>query len=104
MVFLLMIWGQEKHYKLLHYQIHQKQKRPSLVVCPSSLIYNWEDEVHKFSKQLSVTCITGNGALRKELIKEIKQGLYVTSYDYMRRDFELYQDIEFEYVILDEAQ
>ena len=79
-------------------------KRPSLVVCPSSLIYNWEDEVHKFSKQLSVTCITGNGALRKELIKEIKQGLYVTSYDYMRRDFELYQDIEFEYVILDEAQ
>lgn len=47
-------------------------KRPSLVVCPSSLIYNWEDEVHKFSKQLSVTCITGNGALRKELIKEIK--------------------------------
>ena len=78
--------------------------RPSLVVCPSSLIYNWEDEVHKFSKQLSVTCITGNGALRKELIKEIKQGLYVTSYDYIRRDFELYQDIEFEYVILDEAQ
>ena len=60
--------------------------------------------MHKFSKQLSVTCITGNGALRKELIKEIKQGLYVTSYDYMRRDFELYQDIEFEYVILDEAQ
>mgnify|MGYP006938598634 CR=1 FL=1 len=42
--------------------------------------------MHKFSKQLSVTCITGNGALRKELIKEIKQGLYVTSYDYMRRD------------------
>ena len=81
-----------------------KTNRPSLVVCPSSLIYNWEDEVHKFSKQLPVTCITGNGALRKELIKEIKQGLYVTSYDYMRRDFELYQDIEFEYVILDEAQ
>ena len=60
--------------------------------------------MHKFSKQLPVTCITGNGALRKELIKEIKQGLYVTSYDYMRRDFELYQDVEFEYVILDEAQ
>ena len=58
-----------------------KTNRPSLVVCPSSLIYNWEDEVHKFSKQLPVTCITGNGALRKELIKEIKQGLYVTSYD-----------------------
>ncbi len=79
-------------------------KRPSLVVCPSSLIYNWEDEVHKFSKKLPVTCITGNMQTRSELIKEIKQGLYVTSYDYMRRDFELYQEIEFEYVILDEAQ
>ena len=79
-------------------------KRPSLVVCPSSLIYNWEDEVHKFSKKLPVTCITGNIQIRSELIKEIKQGLYVTSYDYMRRDFELYQGIEFEYVILDEAQ
>lgn len=78
--------------------------RPSLVVCPSSLIYNWEDEVHKFSKKLPVTCITGNMQTRSELIKEIKQGLYVTSYDYMRRDFELYQGIEFEYVILDEAQ
>ena len=79
-------------------------KRPSLVVCPSSLIYNWEDEVHKFSNKLPVTCITGNIQTRSELIKEIKQGLYVTSYDYMRRDFELYQEIEFEYVILDEAQ
>ena len=78
--------------------------RPSLVVCPSSLIYNWEDEVHKFSNKLPVTCITGNIQTRSELIKEIKQGLYVTSYDYMRRDFELYQEIEFEYVILDEAQ
>lgn len=79
-------------------------KRPSLVVCPSSLIYNWEDEVYKFSKKLPVTCITGNIQIRSELIKKIKQGLYVTSYDYMRRDFELYQGIEFEYVILDEAQ
>ncbi len=76
----------------------------SLVVAPATLIYNWEDEVHKFSNKLPVTCITGNIQRRSELIKEIKQGLYVTSYDYMRRDFELYQEIEFEYVILDEAQ
>ena len=33
-------------------------KRPSLVVCPSSLIYNWEDEVHKFSNKLPVTCLS----------------------------------------------
>lgn len=78
--------------------------KPSLVVCPSSLIYNWEDEVHKFSNVLKVTCITGNQDTRNNIIKHIDQGLYVTSYDYMRRDYELYQDIEFEYAILDEAQ
>lgn len=78
--------------------------QPSLVVCPSSLIYNWEDEVHKFSQVLNVTCITGNQDARRDIIDHIEQGLYVTSYDYMRRDYELYQDIEFEYVILDEAQ
>lgn len=78
--------------------------KPSLVVCPSSLIYNWEDEVHKFSQTLKITCITGMPEIRKDIIEHITTGLYVTSYDYMRRDYELYQNIEFEYVILDEAQ
>lgn len=78
--------------------------KPSLVVCPSSLIYNWEDEVHKFSDVLKVTCITGNQEMRKDMIQNIQSGLYVTSYDYMRRDYQLYQSMEFEYVILDEAQ
>ncbi len=83
--------------------LHSPQ--PSLVVCPSSLIYNWEDEVHKFSQRLKVKCIVGNQKIRKELINEIHQyDLFVTSYDYMRRDCENYQDVEFHYVILDEAQ
>ena len=54
--------------------------RPSLVVCPSSLIYNWEDEVHKFSNKLPVTCITGNIQTRSELIKEIKSFNYTNIY------------------------
>ncbi len=76
----------------------------SLVVAPATLIYNWQDEIKKFSKKLKPVCITGNIQTRSELIKEIKQGLYVTSYDYMRRDFEFYQGIQFYYFILDEAQ
>ena len=79
--------------------------KPSLVVCPSSLIYNWEDEVHKFSKSLPVTCIVSDAKTRKTMIHAIHgKHLYVTSYDYMRRDVELYDSIEFEYVILDESQ
>ncbi len=79
--------------------------KPSLVVCPSSLIYNWEDEVHKFSKSLPVTCIVSDAKTRETMIHDIRgKHLYVTSYDYMRRDVELYDSIEFEYVILDESQ
>ena len=79
--------------------------KPSLVVCPSSLIYNWEDEVHKFSKSLPVTCIVSDANTRKTMIHAIcGKHLYVTSYDYTRRDIELYDSIEFEYVILDESQ
>ena len=79
--------------------------KPSLVVCPSSLIYNWEDEVHKFSQTLPVTCIVSDAKTREMMIHNIHdKHLYVTSYDYMRRDIELYDAIEFEYVILDESQ
>ena len=76
----------------------------NLVVAPASLIYNWEDEVHKFSDTLSVKCITGTPEERKEIITNDRSKLQITSYDYMRRDYELYKDKEFNYVILDEAQ
>lgn len=76
---------------------------PSIVVAPSSLVYNWMDEVEKFSKKLKAICIVGNQENRRHLLEE-KADLYITSYDYMRRDSELYENHSFEYVILDEAQ
>lgn len=75
----------------------------SIVVCPSSLVYNWEAEIHKFSKNLKAICIVGNQAKRKQLMNE-KADIYLTSYDYMRRDHEEYEEKDFEYIILDEAQ
>lgn len=78
---------------------------PSIVIAPASLIYNWEDEVHKFSDTLSTLCIVGNKQERSQKIKDANNyQLLITSYDYLRRDYELYEDKEFEYVILDEAQ
>lgn len=77
----------------------------NLVVAPATLIYNWQDEIHKFSKKLKVLCVTGNLAQRKKAIASIKDyDVIITSYDYIRRDFDLYQDITFHYFILDEAQ
>ncbi|MCD7809884.1 MAG: SNF2-related protein [Erysipelotrichaceae bacterium] len=77
----------------------------SLVVCPASLIYNWEDEVYKFTDSLKIKCIVGTPDERKDIINHYQDyQLLITSYDYMRRDFVLYEDKSFEYVILDEAQ
>lgn len=74
-------------------------------VCPASLIYNWEDEIAKFSKTLNCISITGAKAKRTLGIQNYRDyDLLITSYDYLRRDVDLYQDHEFECIILDEAQ
>ena len=77
----------------------------SIVICPSSLILNWEDEIQKFSSQLTCLSIYGTLEKRTEKINQYqKYDVLITSYDYIRRDFEKYKDISFFYIILDEAQ
>jgi len=76
--------------------------RASLIVCPTSLVFNWVLEAQKFTPGLKVLSLTGPA--RSELFAEIpKHDLIVTSYGLIRRDAELYQEIEFDTVILDEA-
>ncbi|MEG0275089.1 MAG: SNF2-related protein, partial [Longicatena sp.] len=83
----------------------QHPKTLSLVVCPSSLILNWESEIHKFSKILSCILISGTSEERKQQIKDCKNyDIVITSYDYIKRDMEYYEDITFTYEIIDEAQ
>lgn len=78
---------------------------PSIVVAPSSLIYNWQDEVVKFAPELKVTIITGNKNQRQELISNIKDfDIVITSYPLIRRDIDLYDNILFDYCFIDEAQ
>ncbi len=77
----------------------------SLVICPASLIYNWKDEAQRFSSTLHCQCIVGNKEQRALRIQQIDDyDVSITSYDYMRRDIDLYEGRPFEYVILDEAQ
>lgn len=85
--------------------IETEKRRPCLVVCPSSLIMNWGDEVKKFGQTINALCIFGPADSRSYLIDQIKDyNLAITSYDYLRRDIDLYTDIDFDTVILDEAQ
>ncbi|MGN1343070.1 MAG: DEAD/DEAH box helicase [Traorella sp.] len=80
-----------------------KKDMSSLVVAPSSLVYNWKDEVEKFSKVLDCKCVVGSKDNRRKILEE-KADLFITSYDYMRRDVDLYINRDFDYVVLDEAQ
>lgn len=87
--------------------IDSRNKRASLVVSPSSLSLNWQNEAKKFAKELKTVVIRGSLAERKRLIKEMDQyDLVITSYDLLKRDIEIYEDknYQFRYIIADEAQ
>lgn len=80
-------------------------KSPSIVVAPTSLIYNWEKEINKFAPSLKALTIAGNSSKRKETLDNAGGfDVYITTYDMLKRDIENYEGIEFEYVIADEAQ
>lgn len=74
-----------------------------LVLAPSSLIYNWQDEFHRFAPDIHVTVVYGHKDVREQLITTASTVL-VTSYNAFRQDFDLYQQETYDYLILDEAQ
>ena len=76
----------------------------TIVICPSSLVFNWQREAAKFTPQLRTLAIQGTG--RSALFGEPLENadLIITSYALLRRDLDHYQRIDFEAVILDEAQ
>jgi superfamily II DNA or RNA helicase len=75
----------------------------ALVVCPTSLVFNWVAEAGKFTPGLRVLALEGAG--REALFTQIPEhDLVVTSYALIRRDAEKYQGLEFALVVLDEAQ
>jgi SNF2 family DNA or RNA helicase len=83
----------------------KKDKRPCLVVAPTSLIYNWKAESDKFMPSLKVSVIHGTKAERKLLLESSKESdIIVTSYGSLKRDIARYQKIDFSYIFVDEAQ
>ncbi len=79
--------------------------RTSLAIVPTSLMYHWQDEARRFTPDLEVAVISGNKWERREVLSSLDTpDLIVTSYALIRRDLALYQDIQFRYCILDEAQ
>jgi superfamily II DNA or RNA helicase len=76
---------------------------PMLVICPTSLVFNWVAEAQKFTPELKVLAL--HGPDRHARFDEIAASdLVVTSYALIRRDAEKYRSREFDTVVLDEAQ
>ena len=74
-----------------------------LILAPSGLIYNWADEFQKFAPNLDVVVVHGLKPYRETILAE-KHQIYVTSYAIFRQDSEIYQDLSFDFLFLDEAQ
>ncbi|MCD8132479.1 MAG: SNF2 helicase associated domain-containing protein [Clostridiales bacterium] len=77
----------------------------SLVVAPASLVFNWGEEFARFAPDLRILAVAGTQESRQEKIASYRDyDVLVTSYDLLKRDIHLYEDIEFEYEVIDEAQ
>ena len=82
-------------------QMHEKSR--VLILAPSGLIYNWADEFQKFAPNLDVAVVHGLKPYRETILAE-KHQVYVTSYATFRQDSEIYQNLSFDFLFLDEAQ
>ena len=81
----------------------EKKSFKALIVCPTSLIYNWQAEIDKFTKGIKYVIYHGT---EREFPKpkSTKWNLLITSYGTLRNDIELFSTIPFEITILDESQ
>ncbi len=79
---------------------------PHIVVCPKTLIYNWENEIRRFFPKMRVLVVDGDIDTRKQQIRRVNNyDVVITSYTILQKDYSEYvhQKLHFKYMILDEA-
>ncbi|WP_213358286.1 DEAD/DEAH box helicase [Chlamydiifrater phoenicopteri] len=82
----------------------EKEGGPSLIVCPTSLVYNWKEEFRKFNPDFKVQVIDGVPLQRRRQLAALQDyDVVITSYNLLQKDVEVYKDFVFDYVVLDEA-
>ncbi|MBI5584455.1 MAG: DEAD/DEAH box helicase [Deltaproteobacteria bacterium] len=81
-------------------------KKPSLLICPMSVVSNWEKEAARFTPDLPVMIHHGLGRAKDRTFKKAVRGqaLVVSSYALLHRDFEILKEVAWSGLILDEAQ
>ena len=74
-------------------------------MAPASLVFNWQSEIRKFAPALPVQMVVGKAGERKSIIERAdSRDILVTSYDLLKRDISLYENMTFSSQIIDEAQ
>jgi len=96
--------GLGKTVQTIAFLLSEKNKK-SIIISPTSLVYNWKAELEKFAPSLEVAIVHGEKSERLKLINNLKDyDIILTTYGTLRMDIELYENIIFDYCIIDEAQ
>ncbi|RMF25836.1 MAG: DEAD/DEAH box helicase, partial [Cyanobacteria bacterium J083] len=102
--------GLGKTIQLIAFLLHLKQKgayaKPVLLICPTSVITNWEKEVNRFAPTLKTLIHHGDDRSKGKAFqqKALTSNLIITSYPLVYRDLETLQKVMWEGIVLDEAQ
>jgi SNF2 family DNA or RNA helicase len=91
---------------ILHLKAEDKLFKPSLIVCPTSVVSNWEREIKKFAPSLTILVHHGDKRQQDKDFQKATKGkdLVITSYALVYRDLNTLETIDWEGIILDEAQ
>ncbi|EOU1829492.1 DEAD/DEAH box helicase [Clostridium perfringens] len=114
--------GLGKTLQIIAFLLSQKKSK-SIVVVPTSVIYNWMDEFEKFAPSIRVGLVNGSKSKRDKVLRDFKRGLGIkieeknlkeksyekydvllTTYGTLKNDEKAYENLSFDYCIIDEAQ
>ncbi|MGL4761906.1 MAG: DEAD/DEAH box helicase [Sarcina sp.] len=89
-------------------KIEENNKSKTLIIAPTSLVYNWLSEFNKFTEGDFCTLNIGAKQERTKVLKEFMildgKNVIITTYGLIKRDLDLYKSEKFDYIIIDEAQ
>ena len=82
-----------------------EEGKKSIVIAPTALIHNWKSEFNKFAPSLKIALCHGNKIERENILKNYSgYDVILTTYSTYKNDLDKYEDIRFDYCIIDEAQ
>ena len=82
-----------------------KRSKKTLIITPTSVLYNWKDEFERFAPNVRVGLVHGTKAQRNRMLSEIKKyDVLITTYGTLKNDENEYEKLQFDYCIIDEGQ